>query len=86
MIMDYRNIFESSLNEARETTQLPDDDKFIKIVKERAVNMEKKKIRSKKPAVFAVSIAAAAVLTVSADSLKDLLPLTAITNTYSLTA
>ena len=36
--MDYRNIFESSLNEARETTQLPDDDKFIKIVKERAVN------------------------------------------------
>ena len=67
--MDYRNIFESSLNEARETTQLPDDDKFIKIVKERAVNMEKKKIRSKKPAVIAVSIAAAAVLTVSAGAL-----------------
>ena len=71
MIMDYRNIFESSLNEARETTQLPDDDKFIKIVKERAVNMEKKKIRSKKPAVIAVSIAAAAALTVSAGALVN---------------
>ena len=64
--MDYRNIFESSLNEAREIAQLPDDDKFIQIVKERTSKMEKKNFKFRKPIAVAASIAAVAALTVSA--------------------
>ena len=69
--MDYRNIFESSINEARSIARLPDDDRFIRIVKERASNMEKKKIKMKRLAVIAASIAAAAALTVSVGALVN---------------
>lgn len=69
--MDYRNIFESALNEAYDIGRLPDDDGFIRSVKERTVNMEKKKFKMKKPAVIAASIAAAAALTVSVGAAAD---------------
>ena len=41
--MDYRNIFESSINEAHSIARLPDDDRFLRIVKEKAINIEKNK-------------------------------------------
>lgn len=63
--MDYRNIFDAALNEAAETAHLPDDDRFIRIVKERTNSMKTKKVNWKKPAAVAASIAAAAALTVS---------------------
>lgn len=63
---DYGNIFENALNEAFDSARLPDDEKFIELVKERSGNMKTKKIKLKKPAVIAVSVGAAAVLTVSA--------------------
>ncbi len=65
MAMDYRNIFDRALNEAQTLSQLPDDDRFIQIVKERTSNMEKKDHKIKKPVVIAASVAAAAALTVS---------------------
>ena len=65
-MMDYKELFDNVMYEKYDTTPLSDDNAFIQGIKERASNMEKKKIRSKKPAVIAASIAAAAALTVSA--------------------
>ena len=66
LIMNYKDFIESALSEAYENALFSDDETLFNIVKERASNMEKKKSRSKKPAVIAASIAAAATLTVSA--------------------
>ena len=63
---DYRELFECAFNEAFRKAPFSDDETFVNIVKERTINMEKKKTRSKKPAVIAASIAAAAALTVTA--------------------
>ncbi len=65
-MMDYKELFDNVMYEKYDTTPLSDDNAFIQGIKERASSMEKKKIRSKKPAVIAISIAAAAALTVSA--------------------
>ena len=64
--MNYKDFIENALSEAYENAPFSDDETLFNIVKERTSNMEKKKLRSKKPAVIAVSIAAAAALTVSA--------------------
>ena len=66
LIMNYKDFIENALSEAYENAPFSDDETLFNIVKERASNMEKKKLRSKKPAVIAASIAAAAALTVSA--------------------
>ena len=63
--MEYKDLFDDVMYEKYDTTPLSDDNAFIQSVKERARNMEKKKIRFKKPAVIAASIAVAAALTVS---------------------
>ena len=63
--MDYRNIFESALSAAQENSRLPDDERFIQLVKERTDNMKKTRFKWRKLAVIAASLAAAAALTVS---------------------
>ena len=63
--MEYKDLFDDVMYEKYDTTPLSDDNAFIQSVKERASKMEKKKIKFKKPAVIAASIAAAAALTVS---------------------
>ena len=63
--MDYKALFDNVMYEKYDTTPLSDDEAFIQSVKERAKNMNNKKFKMKKPAVIAVSIAAAAALTVS---------------------
>ena len=64
--MDYKELFDNVMYEKYDTTPLSDDSAFIHSIEERARKMEKKKLGSKKPAVIAASIAAAAALTVSA--------------------
>ena len=64
--MDYKELFDNVMYEKYDTTPLSDDSAFIHSIEERARKMEKKKLRSKKPAVIAASVAAAAALTVSA--------------------
>ena len=66
LIMNYKDFIENALSEAYENAPFSDDETLFNIVKERTSNMEKKKLRSKKPAVIAASVAAAAALTVSA--------------------
>ncbi len=70
-IMDYKALFDDVMCRKYDTAPLSDDDEFIAKIKERASNMEKKKIRSRKPAVIAASIAAAAVLTGSVGALVN---------------
>ena len=60
--MNYKDFIESALSEAYENAPFSDDETLFNIVKERTSNMEKKKSRSKKPAVIAASVAAAAAL------------------------
>ena len=71
MMTDYKDVFERALSETCEKTTFSDNDQLFSIVKERAVNMEKKKFKMKKPAVIAASIAAAAALTVSVGALVN---------------
>ena len=63
--MNYNEIFEDTLSEICKKAPFSDDEQMFNTVIERASNMEKKKIKFKKPAVIAASIAAAAALTVS---------------------
>ena len=69
LIMNYKDFIENALSEAYENAPFSDDESLFNIVKERTSNMEKKKLRSKKPAVIAASIGAAAVLTVTAGAI-----------------
>jgi len=63
--MNYRDLFDNAFSEAFENAPFSDEETFIKIVKERTKNMEKKNFKMKKPAVIAAVMAAAAVLTIS---------------------
>ena len=64
---DYRNIFETALDEVYESAGLSGDEEFSRTVRERAVKPTKtNNVKWRKPTVIAASAAAAAVLTVSA--------------------
>lgn len=64
-MMNYKDFFEDALCEAFTKAPFSDDEKMFDIVKERTRNMEKKKVKFKKPIAVIASIAAAAALTVS---------------------
>lgn len=58
--MNYRNIFDSAINEAQAAAHLPDDETFIRIVKERTSRMKTNNIKWKKPAAVTAAVLAAA--------------------------
>ena len=67
--MKYKALFDDVMYKKYDTAPLSDDNAFIEGIRERAVNMEKKKFRMKRPVVIAASLAAAAALTFSVGAL-----------------
>lgn len=65
MKMNYKELFDDLMREKYDNAPFSDDRAFIAAIKERTSIMEKKKHNIRKPAVIAVSLAAAAALTVS---------------------
>ena len=70
-MMDYKALFDDVMYRKYDTALLPDDEEFIRSIRERAGKMERKNSKMRKPAVIAASIAAAAALTVSVGAAAD---------------